>query len=88
MGSVLSKNMSFRKYLDVPTPEVEAIAKKHGVSPDAIRKQLELGIKVEMEHTTSRRAAREIARDHLWEIKDYYTRLRKMESGAKKDLDK
>lgn len=37
--------------------------------------EISVGIKVEMEHTDSIEAAREIALDHLTENKDYYTRL-------------
>jgi hypothetical protein len=42
-------------------------------------KQLAIGKKVEMEHTTDEKVALEIARDHLTEDPEYYTRLRKME---------
>lgn len=45
-------------------------------------KELEMGIKVEMEHTTCPIISRKIALDHLVEIKDYYTRLAKMEKEA------
>lgn len=37
--------------------------------------EISVGIKVEMEHTDSIEAAREIALDHLVENRDYYTRL-------------
>jgi len=46
-------------------------------------KQIEMGIKVEYEHTTNEDIARRIALDHLAEIPDYYTRLLKMEKEAK-----
>lgn len=58
---------------------VEDIAKKHGVSVEEINSQLEKGIKVEMEHTNDKNLAREIALDHLYELKNYYTRLSKIE---------
>jgi hypothetical protein len=45
-------------------------------------KQLEMGIKVEMEHTTHKEIAKRIAMDHLAEIPDYYTRLAQMEQEA------
>lgn len=64
---------------DVKTPGVNAIAKKHRVSLEAIRKQLARGIKVELEHTTDTKLAREIALDHLAEMPDYYSRLARME---------
>jgi len=47
-------------------------------------KQLEMGIKVEMEHTTDKDLAERISMDHLAEIPDYYTRLDKMEKEAEK----
>ena len=43
-------------------------------------KQLAWGIKVEKEHTDCSIIAKEIAKDHLAELPDYYTRLAKMES--------
>ena len=46
--------------------------------------QLRRGVKVEMEHTNNPRVAKEIAKDHLTEIRDYYTRLAMMERRAKK----
>lgn len=49
---------------------------------DADSKQLEMGIEVEMEHTSDPLIAKRIALDHLSEITDYYTRLAKMEAEA------
>ena len=49
---------------------------------DVCRKQLMMGVKVEMEHTSSPTIAMRIALDHLAEIPDYYTRLEKMEEEA------
>lgn len=45
-------------------------------------KELEMGIKVEMEHTSDPMLSEKIAKDHIVEIKDYYTRLKKMEAEA------
>jgi hypothetical protein len=50
---------------------------------DADPEQLEMGIEVEMEHTTDPLISKRIALDHLSEITDYYTRLAKMEAEAK-----
>ncbi len=61
---------------------VEQIAKKHGVPVAEIEKQLEMGLRVEMEHTDDKDMAREISLDHLTEIADYYSRLKKMEREA------
>ena len=49
---------------------------------DADPKELAIGIKVEMEHTSNKEIAKRISLDHLAEIKDYYTRLKKMEGDA------
>jgi len=49
---------------------------------DADPEQLEMGIEVEMEHTSDPLIAKRIALDHLSEITDYYTRLAKMEAEA------
>lgn len=57
----------------------EQIAKKHKLSVDTINSQLEMGIKVEKEHTKSKTLARKIALQHLDEFPDYYTRLKKAE---------
>jgi hypothetical protein len=46
-----------------------------------------MGIEIELEHTDDREIAKKIALDHLAEIPDYYTRLKKMEdeAGIKED---
>ena len=49
--------------LDVATPSAETIAKKHGVSMSTITSQLKMGIKIEAEHTTDKKVAKEIAPD-------------------------
>jgi len=46
---------------------------------DFSKKQLEMGIKVEREHTSNKKIAREIAMDHLKEDPKYYTKLKKIE---------
>lgn len=46
--------------------------------------QLKMGISVEREHTNNKHLAEKIARDHLSEIPDYYTRLKEMEENFKK----
>lgn len=67
------------KEVDIPkdAPTVESIAKKHGVSVDHVKKQLEMGMKVEAEHGKSKGSEREIALDHINEKPDYYTKLKK-----------
>lgn len=41
------------------------------------KKELMMGIEVEMEHTDKRAEAKEIAKDHLRENPKYYTELKK-----------
>ena len=63
---------------------VEQIAKKHRLDVSFIQKQLDMGEPIEHEHTQDHNLARDIALQHLDEIPDYYTRLKKMEADAKK----
>lgn len=63
--------------LDVKTLTPKQLAKNHGISVDEITKQLEIGIKVEQEHTSNKKTAREIALDHLKEDPSYYSKLKK-----------
>jgi hypothetical protein len=56
------------------------IAKKHGISVDMLVAEFKKGIAVEMEHTTDREIAKEIALDHLFEDPKYYTKLSKIEN--------
>lgn len=46
---------------------------------DVNPKELKMGMNVEKEHTDCEDCAKKIALDHLAELKDYYTRLKKME---------
>ena len=45
-----------------------------------LKKQLNKGVKVEMEHTNDKKRANEIAMDHLFEDPKYYDKLEKIES--------
>lgn len=58
---------------------------KHKDVPDSDFDQAELekGVQVEKEHTNNEYVAKLIAKDHLMEVPDYYTRLTKMEKEAK-----
>jgi hypothetical protein len=47
--------------------------------------QLRIGMEIEKEHTSDPEETKKIAKDHLVEFPDYYTRLKKMEADAKKD---
>lgn len=71
-----------------PYATVEAIAKKHRLDISVIENQLKIGIPIEHEHTKDKMLATKIALQHLEEIPDYYTRLKKMETSAKKEHKK
>lgn len=66
---------------------LEDIVKKHDKKGhyhkdnmiDFLKKQLQKGMKVEMEHTKSKQKAKEIAMDHLYEDPKYYDKLKKIE---------
>lgn len=74
--------MKFKKMMN----EEKMFVGKHNDVPDNQfdPKELAMGIKVEKEHTDSPEIAKYIAKDHLSEIPDYYTRLKVMEDSAKK----
>lgn len=44
--------------------------------------ELQMGIEDEMEHTNDKRVAKAIAKDHLSEIPDFYSRMRKLKHGS------
>ena len=67
---------------------VQQIAKKHRMDVSDIQKQLDMGQPIEHEHTKDHTLAMDIALQHLDEIPDYYTRLKKMEASAKKEHKK
>lgn len=52
-----------------------------GLIEKELKKQLNKGIKVEMEHTDDRGKAKEIAMDHLFEDPKYYDKLQKIETN-------
>jgi hypothetical protein len=62
-----------------PYRSPEEIAKKHKVSLSSVMKQVKMGTKVEREHTTSKSGAKITALQHVDELPDYYTRLKKIE---------
>ena len=57
------------------------------VKGKSLIRQLNMGKKVEKQHTNNPEIAKEISLDHLSEFTDYYTRLAKMEKEAKKKLE-
>ena len=57
----------------------EELTKKHNVPLSAIINQVKIGTKIEGEHTTSKSGARITALQHVDELPDYYTKLKKVE---------
>jgi hypothetical protein len=55
------------------------VANHHKVDIDELMKEFELGVKTEMEHTSDKKVAEEIALDHLFEDPKYYSKLTAME---------
>lgn len=88
------QDLSFRlkgkkKISKGPRGGSDGIAEKRGIGPDDVDpKELEMGIEIELEHTSDRETAKRIALDHLAEIEDYYTRLKKMEAEPQGGSDR
>jgi len=61
---------------------LQDLAKYHKIPLQSIKKKLDQGIKVEMEHTTDKSIAREIAMDHIYEDPNYYTKLKTIEKES------
>jgi Fe-Mn family superoxide dismutase len=65
------------------------IAKHHKMPLKSIKVKLDQGIKTEIEHTTDKSIAREIAMDHIYEDPNYYTKLKQIETeGLEEDGQK
>ena len=65
-----------------PSKSINQIATKHGLNPSAIRRQVVMGTSVEKEHTKNRHTAMKIALQHVEELPNYYTKLKKMEKTS------
>jgi len=71
---------AYMRKTDGMQPEGDGPGKHRHVSDnDFDRQQLLMGIEVEYEHTEDMAIAKELAKDHLAEIPDYYTRLHEMQ---------
>lgn len=64
------------------------LARKHNVSIGTIEKEIEMGKKIEMEHTDDEDKAIEIAMDHIDEFVDYYSNKRAGLKASEKKLNK
>ena len=71
------------------------IAKKHDAKNyyhiddmvKSLKKQVEMGLPIEMDHTDSKDKALEIVYDHLWEDPKYYSKLKKADVDENKKID-
>lgn len=70
--------LPFEKGGAVGGMKIPDIAKKFGKTTADVMKQVEIGAKHEMEHTSDAKKARKIALDHLSGDLDYYTKLKKL----------
>lgn len=59
---------------------IKDLAKKHKVKIQDIQNQVKKGIEVEKEHTKSKKIAKKIAMDHIYEDPKYYDKLKKVET--------
>lgn len=79
-------NVDIKKLEDVAFKKLSALLRgvgKHKDVPDEKfdPEQLAMGVKVEQEHTNDPYIAKIIAKDHLMELPDYYSRLKNMEGN-------
>jgi 5'(3')-deoxyribonucleotidase len=78
----MQEPVSEGELLDKPTPSIDQLAKRHGVDRSHIIDQVKMGIKAELEHTSKKDVALEIALDHVLEDPNYYTNLKFIENFA------
>lgn len=64
------------------------LAMKHHQFIGTIEKEIEIGTKVEMEHTNDKELAKEIAMDHIDEFWDYYSNPEYGLKASEKKLEK
>ena len=83
--NALSLNEDKLKGGDSDSKTLEDIAKKHDKKGyyhidnmvASLKKQVKIGLPLELEHTKDEKVALEIVKDHLWEDPSYYTKLKK-----------
>lgn len=76
-GKKVPNCVPVKEQLNVKVLSPEELAKKHNKSLDYIQKQIDIGSKVEHEHTKDQDSATKIALAHIEEVPDYYTKLKK-----------
>lgn len=67
-------HLGLKKSKEEKNQEIESMIR-------SLKRELALGMKVELEHTPETAVAREIAMDHLYEDPKYYTKLKRIEKG-------
>lgn len=72
----LTRGMSFNDLVDKHKKNSKNQTKIESI----VKSQLNKGIKVEMEHTSDKKIAKEIAMDHIYEDLYYYEKLKKLET--------
>jgi len=77
-------NKLSRIFLKAAKDKIPGGLSDKGPPKDLDKKQLEMGIEVEMEHTSDKSIAKEIAMDHLTEDPKYYSKLKKMEEDGRR----
>jgi len=77
----IEPNILEQKIYDILASFLNAGRYKTYKGPAFDLEQIKMGIKVEMEHTTNPKISERIAKDHLTELPDYYSRLSRMEQG-------
>lgn len=71
----------------IPAGMEESVGKHNNVSNSKFDPvELAMGVKIEHEHTNDKDVAENIAKDHLSEIPDYYSRLVKLERNSKRSI--
>lgn len=75
----MKKNRSKIKIVLKEREKLQGGAGDNRPDSDFDKKQLETGIKHELEHTKDRQIAKEIAKDHLSEDPNYYEKIKKIE---------
>ncbi len=79
--NILNNVIENNNFDDIP------VGKHNHISDDEFdEEELNKGIEIEYEHTDDLEISKAIAKDHLSECSDYYTRLEKMENECEEDM--
>lgn len=84
-GNDNSKKLKETKSKLTKVPTKKEIANKFKIDSSELDKEIQMGIEIELEHTESKEMAEKIAMQHLIELPDYYTRLKKVEKKGEEE---